>query len=339
MKPGTGLLFLVLLVAACQPQGQGQSRRQCQLFDTCVEVVLFEGEPKHNARLLDTVFRDLAKFQELTDPLRAGGMKRINANLRTGEWTSINPSLYALVRTSLRLYRASDGLVDPALWGAYKQTAGDPAALERLAAARPRMTDIELRGIRVRSRNPGVRLDFGLLTQARAVDLAVEYLQEMGVRRARVSAGHAARVLGEDMGAVRWKPLGKERIRFEAALRDEGGCGLMLEQGRFRAPDTTRTEPALDPASLRPSRRHGAVAVIHERAVDAGAACMALLLAPEAERRRLARRLEVRAAAWADENGAVHHYPDTGDRGRLRLGGAMPPQRLAQAGIAVPNGE
>ena len=143
------------------------------------------------------------------------------------------------------------------------------------------MTDIEVDDFRLRSRNPGVQLDFGAVGKGYGIDLAVRHLRDLGVKNAIVNAGGDLRATG-DHGDRPWR----------VAVRKPGGgsIGYIEVQGdeaiftsgnyeRFRQEETRRYPHILDPRSGWPIRhRLASVSVFHPRCMVADALATALMV-------------------------------------------------------------
>jgi len=295
-------------------------RQVCGPFDTCVEVQIIGDDTASARRGLDTLFADLDRLDAIIQPGRSKGLRRMNALLQTQEWASINPSLYKLVRDSMGFYQASEGLYNPAIMGALLELWGfdrtplpkqppAPEEIEAVLRARARMSDLSLDGIRIRSNNALVKIDFGTLTHGHAVDIAIAYLQSLGIRQARVQIGNTARVLGQGRHG-RWQLTAPRLLPGNGALTfylqdGEAACSLRADD-RYLEHAGQRYHDLLHPETGRPATASRAVAVIHGSATEASAACHALFAAGPASWRRIGSQMRVKDALLTAADGTVH---------------------------------
>jgi len=252
-----------------------------------------------------------------------------------------------VLEAAQRQSRASGGLFNPAigalvaLWGFHSdELPARPPPAERiraLLARRPAMTDLEIRGLRVRSRNPAVRLDFGGSAKGHAVDVAVARLQSLGVRDAMVDAGGDLRVIGRH-GDRPWR-IGIRHPRRAAVL---ASVALAPGEAIFTSGDYERYfiyrgrryHHILDPRSGYPAAGAQSVTVIHDNGLDADAAATALFVAGPEAWPRVARAMGIRYVMMVAADGSVTMNPAMAERLRFEID--PPPPVTVTAPLAAP---
>lgn len=327
-RPLLWLLPALLVLAGCQREPEIY-RDRLLVFGTLVELSLYGVSEREGRAASERLQQQMQRQHRDWNPWQPGQLADLNAALASGREGVAGPELLTLIQRARTLSETSGGLFNPAigrlieLWGfnradeAMPAAPPEPAALAPLLAAQPRMSDLQLTGNRVRSRNPAVQLDFGASAKGYAVDLALATLQELGVPAAIVNAGGDLRALGRP-GARRWR----------IGIRDPRGPGVMasveLEDGesvftsgdyeRFFEHQGMRYHHILDPRTGRPARGVSSVTVIHDDATTADAAATALFIAGPREWPRVARAMGIRQVMLVDDQGRVFLSPAMAER-------------------------
>lgn len=303
--------------------------RECDLLDTCVEIQLADPQHENSKQILDTLVGDIRYLDKIVHPTHSNGMRRINGLLRTGEWASINPSMLRLVQHSLQLFRKTGGLFNPALgdlvqlWGfdsADHDSRRQPPskqAIAKVLAAQPRMTDIVLDGIRLRSSNPAVQLHFGVLLHGHAADIAENYLRSVNIASAKIMVGNTTRVIGKN-GDRPWYAtvvnIPSQRDKVDVALADGEAICSLRNTDRYFDYQGKRYHNILDPRSGYPADASRATVVIHDNAAQAAVACYALFIAGPRHWHDTARRMGIHYGLLVDSNNVVHLNPAMAQR-------------------------
>ncbi len=325
------LLAAAALLAGCAREPEAR-RYSFLAMGTVVELSL-HGVPEALAeRAHRALEADFAYMEATWHAWRPGALGRVNALLATGHWFSAAPSVLPLIVEGRALARATGGLFDPgigrlvALWGFHGDDPGGERPpppeeeIAKLVAARPSILDLEVEGIRVRSRNPAVRLDFGAFAKGLAVDRAVERLRRMGVANALVNAGGDLRVLGRH-GERPWR-IGIRAPRgggILAALEAADGEAIFTsgDYERYFTWRSRRYHHILDPRTGRPARGLVSVTVVHDDGSEADAYATALFVAGPRGWAALAARLGLRQVLVVDEQGRLHATPEMARRLRI----------------------
>ncbi len=320
-------IFIAIGLTGCAPDIY---REQRFVFGTLVEIQIAGVETAAARDAAANVFADFRYLHTALHPWRAGSLGRVNALLATTEWSSVSLSNLPLIKESKRLYTLSDGLFNPAMgklvafWGFHSdelptQPPSD-SQIDALLAQRPTMDDVTLDGIRLRSSNPAVKLDFGGIAKGHAVDIGISRLRAAGIDNAIINAGGDLRVIGD-----------KDGVPWRVGVRDPRGQGVLAwldvngEESVFTSGDYERSfeyegrryHHILDPRTGRPARGAVSVTVIHGRATEADAAATALIVAGPTRWHDIARALGIRYVMLVDANGTVHMNPKMAERIRF----------------------
>ncbi len=236
------------------------------------------------------------------------------------------PGVLPIFQDAARLSELSEGLFNPAignlvrLWGFHSDTfeahLPDPAAIDKLVKANPRMTDLVLEGLTLTGTNPAVRIDLGGYAKGYALDLAADYLKSQGVKNALINIGGNVMALG-DKGGTPWK-VGIQHPRKAGALavlelRDGEAIGTSGDYQRFFEVDgkgggKKRYCHLIDPRTGWPADRARAVTVIaggpHAGTLS-DVASKPLFIAGPADWRRLATKMGINQALFVAADGTI----------------------------------
>jgi FAD:protein FMN transferase len=329
------LALLSTLLSACREQTPAHTAR-FPAFGTLVDLYLVGASPSQAERATQAVKRDFAFASDAFRPDRPGPLYRVNALLPKGEAFAAPPSVLPLIKEGQAYARQSQDLFNPAigrmleLWGFVpnappSHAPPDPDRIEELVAARPRMSDIHIEGIRLRCDNPAVSLDFRSFAVGYAIDVAIAHLAEMGIRNAMVSARGNLRVIGDRAGRP-WR----------VTIRSASGGGVFAtvlmggDESLFTAAGHDRTffydgktyHDILDPRTGYPAGRTSSVAVITKSAAAAAAVADALFVAGPAAWHEVAERMAIPYVLLIDRAGTVHMNPAMARRVQLLDQGA-----------------
>jgi len=269
----------------------------------------------------------------------AGSLSRVNAMLAEGEPFAAAPSVLPLVKRGAELSRLSGGLFNPAigklvaLWGfaGNEPPKGPPpndAAIRAILDQHPSMADIRIEGLKMQTRNPAVKLDFGAFAKGYAVDHAIAILREAGIQNAVVNAGGDLRAIGRH-GDRPWR-IGirhPHKAGILASVEVEGDESVFTsgDYERYFDWQGTRYDHIIDPRTGYPAQGLSSVTVFARQADLADAAATALFVAgPKMEDwLPVARAMGITGVMLVDEKGGVQITP--GIRERLHFEPAFEP--------------
>ncbi len=251
------------------------------LFHHEVEIVLYSTDRDLARRTIEAVTHDLKLIDGFTDANKAKPMSRINALLQSGEWFSVNPSLYELIRQSQEYFHSTRGIFNPAALGALRQAWGfyqetprpELKKINHLVKQDLTMRDIEIKGIRVRGRKADLKLDFDLLAVGYAIDSQLDHMEELGILQAALRIGPITGALGNVPQSIPLDSPGKKITLASGEVM----CQFSARDSRF--PNQGR----LDPRSAWPVKPIPTIVVIHNNARTASVACAALSIASDDE--------------------------------------------------------
>ncbi len=332
-----GLLccLMLLLPSGCRRADPVYNTRFLA-FGTLMDLSLVGVEPQKAEEVAQLLEQDFAFMQGAWHAWEPGPLGRVNQLLPTGKFFAAPPSILPLLRKSQQLARQTDDLFNPAigkliaLWGFHTDAPAcrpppDARAIRNLVRADPKMSDIEVRGIEIRSKNPAVQLDFGAIGKGYGIDLAIDHLRELGIRNAIVNAGGDLRAIGDRSGHP-W------RI---AIRHPNGGVFAILQiagdESVFTSGDYERNfiyegktyHHIIDPRTGWPAEGTRSVTVVHSDATTADAAATALFIAGSEGWYPIARRLGIRYVLLLDSQGRIHMNPAMAKRVQL-LEGDLP---------------
>lgn len=326
-------IALLLFLAGCarEPLYQAQS----YVFGTLVEVTI-HGEEEARARVLaNHVLQD---FQGLHQRLHAwqpdSDLYRLNEALASGpEPVAISSELAQILSHATAMSQQSGGLFNPAIggliqqWGFQRDTFTpvkiDAGAIRRLVQANPQMSDIVVEAGQAYSRNPAVRVDLGGYAKGYALDRAVRYLRQQGVKNALINIGGNVIALGRH-GDTPWR-VGIQHPRQPGPiamldLPDGWAIGTSGDYQRFFEQDGQRYCHLIDPGSGYPTQHVQAVTILVPPGPEAGmlsdVATKPIFIAPMSQRAAMAARMGVQHVMVVDGEGSI--FVSAGMQARLR---------------------
>jgi FAD:protein FMN transferase len=316
-------LLLVLLLGGC---GARLHKQQSYVFGTLVEITVYGEQQDKARRVTDRVLRDFDEMHGTLHAWQPGPLETLNGALARAApgrpaRAQLSPQLAAMLSDASRLSEQSEGLFNPAignlvrLWGFHSDTFAprlpDPKEIERLAQARPSMSDLKIDGILLEGRNPEVRLDLGGYAKGYALDLAAAYLKSQGVNNALINIGGNILALGKK-GSQPWR-VGIQHPRRAGALatlelHDGEAIGTSGDYQRFFEVGGKRYCHLIDPRSGRPADQTQAVTVL-ARGPQAGTlsdvASKPLFIAGPADWPRMAKKMGIHEALYIAADGSV----------------------------------
>ncbi len=292
---------------------------RCNIFDACINIE-FESKTS-GAEIVATIENDLDYLVSILNPVDSRPMLRLNSLLRSGEWASVNPSVFTLVTKSKEYYKSSLGYFNPArngllmrLWNitANSET-GAPAlppskkAYESVARSAATMDDIELQGIRVRSTNTNIALDFGTLLHGYTVDMVFDYLKTTGAKNIRVALGNTIRVSTKENTPhiENVKSLSGKTGATAVAMKDGEALCVSRLDGDNETLGGPRYTTVFNPKTGKPTADTGAVIVIHQNAMIANAACQALFNAGPTGWQKVDKSMQTIASLYLSTTGKL----------------------------------
>ncbi|TVT59003.1 MAG: FAD:protein FMN transferase [Azoarcus sp. PHD] len=273
LAAGFGRLRAALFVLVCALLLGGCARPQIfhqesYVFGTRVDVAVY-GEDKAQADAASAlVLREFDRLHRAYHAWEPSELTALNEAIARGESLEVSEELATMLRDAQRMAAAGDELFDPALgslialWGFHTDTfvpvRPDPEKLAALVAARPRMSDLDIDGRRVSSRNPAVQLDLGGYAKGYALDRAATLLREQGITNALINIGGNVMALGKK-GDQPWR-IGIQHPRAPAPLAtmplyDGEAVGTSGDYQRYFELDGERYAHLLDPRTGQPA--HG----------------------------------------------------------------------------------
>ena len=290
------------------------------VFGTLVEITLWGATQDQSDRAfteLQHLFNGMHRDWHAWEP---GRLTEINQAFANGHWIEADADIVEMIRRSQLIEQRSDGRFNAAigslirLWGFHTSdypVIGPPptqASIDEILTHRPSSMDIQIDGLRVRSENPHVQLDFGGIAKGYAVDLAIEHVRELGIANAIVNAGGDLRAIGRH-GDRPWnvavkKPgggiIGTVQVRGDEALFTSGNYE------RFRQDQHKRYPHILDPRSGWPVNDVASVTLITSEGIVADAVATALVVAGLDEWTLVARAFQLGQVLVVDESGVVY---------------------------------
>jgi len=316
------LALITLLPTGCEQQEQVITTKFLA-FGTLIDLSIAGVSREQADKATAAIEKDFAWMHKSWHAWDPGPLGRTNRLISEGVTFATPPSVLELIRQGIQLSIESDHLFNPAIgnlidaWGFHgDDPAGhrppDPEKLAKLLQMNPRMTDLVLNGINLRSTNPNVKLDFGAFGKGFGIDLAIDHLRQLGIENAIINAGGDLRAIGSPAGRP-WK----------IAIRHPSGTGVLAsieasgDESVFTSGDYERNfnwkgkryHHIIDPRTGYPAVGTKSVTVIHPNAATADAAATALFVAGPDDWYRIAKKMGIKYVLLVDSEDKVHMNP------------------------------
>lgn len=277
------LVIYFLFLAACSPK-EPLYNTQSYVFGTLIDITIY-GETEATSQAISNEI--ILNFQQLHQRLHAwrpSQLKSLNTAFAQGTTpVSIAPDIARMISDSTTLSIKSNGAFNPSIgglieaWGfhrdAFEPVPIDKEKIKGLLEAKPQMTDIVMSNDEVFSNNPKVQLDFGGYAKGYALDSALTYLREQGVKNALVNIGGNIIALGKH-GDKPWR-VGIQHPRKPSAiatldLENGWAIGTSGDYQRYFESGGKRYCHIIDPATGYPAEGVQAVTVLIAPQSNAG---------------------------------------------------------------------
>jgi len=321
------VLLLTTALSACSKKAE-EHHHSSLYFGTLIDITLYGvSAEKANAAFqqLDT---DFALLHIMWSPWEAGPLTRVNNLIKTGGAFSVSPSILTLVEKSTPISANTDNLFNPAighlinLWQFHKYDSPNPQppsdeAIQALLKQRPLLSDLKTDGIKMRSENTAVSLNFGAYAKGYAIDLEMQVLKDMGINHAIINAGGDLKAIGSH-GARPWHiAIQHPRKRTWLAQIDSQSEQSIFTSGdyeRFYLYKNRRYHHILDPRTGYPAQGTQSVTVLHTDSGLADAAATALFIAGPEHWMKIARKLKLKEVMFIDHSGSIFVTPEMHER-------------------------
>jgi len=317
------ILLLLPCLSSCDTAPQQQQHSSLH-FGTLIDITLYDVSDKQAALAFEKMDENFAYWHRAWSPWEAGSLSRFNSLIKTQKSFSLGPSIFPLIEKSTELSIKTDGLFNPAigklinLWQIHRHDDPDikpPTAkeIDYLVKQNPKLEDLKIDGIKIRSENPAVALNFGAFAKGYAIDLQMQVLKNMGIKNAIINAGGDLKAIGSH-GDRPWHiAIRHPRMNSWLAKIETHGEESVFTSGdyeRYYIYENKRYHHILDPRSGYPAKQTQSVTVIHTDSGLADAAATALFVAGPRQWLKIATKLGLKQVMLIDQNGIIHVTPE-----------------------------
>ena len=323
-------LLLGVLLSGCSHTPEVQ-QHTILAFGTIIDITLYDVDAQKAEIIFNKLEDDYKTMHAAWSPWVDGSLMRMNKLIATGAEFSAAPSVLPLIKLSIPLEQKTNHLFDPAinrlirLWEFHRHDdpdihPPDDKLIQEIVAKQPRLTDLHIDGVRMRSDNPDVELNFGAVAKGYAIDLNIEYLKSMGVKNAVINAGGDLKSIGTH-GDRPWR-IGirdprKDGVIASIETHGEEAVFTSGDYERFYFYKGKRYHHILDPRTGYPAQGSESVTVIHRDSAMADAAATALFVAGPDQWYEIAKNLGLHDVMLIDSKGQIHITPSM--RKRIEL--------------------
>ncbi|NMG45453.1 FAD:protein FMN transferase [Aromatoleum toluvorans] len=266
------LLCTTLLAACTRPE---LYKQEAYVFGTRVDLTVY-GEPRETAEAaMAEVLREFDRLHRAYHAWQPSELTALNDAIARGEVATVSNELATMLTDARKLSETGDGLFNPAMgaliemWGFHADEfvprRPDPAALQAVLHAAPRMSDLIITGNQVESRNPAVKLDLGGYAKGYALDRAAAILHAKGIENALINIGGNVMALGKK-GDSPWR-IGLQHPREPQPLAtlplyDGEAIGTSGDYQRYFELDGKRYSHLIDPRTGGPAEASQSMSVL-----------------------------------------------------------------------------
>ena len=316
-------LALISALTACESQ-QKEFHHSILEFGTIIDITLYDVDRERANTIFNALDHDFKLQHNAWTPWAASSLSRVNLLIPTEKKFSIGPSIIPLIQQSIQLGETTEDLFNPAigklinLWAFHKHEDPDvmppkAAHIQQLVKQSPKMSDLSLDGVHLQSSNPDVQLNFGAFAKGYAIDQAMTYLKESGIKHAIINTGGDLKAMGHH-GDRPWR-IGIRHPRKNGVIasietRGEESVFTSGDYERLYIHNGQRYHHILDPRTGYPAQRTQSVTVIHTNSGLADAAATALFIAGPEEWIKIARKLKLTQVMLIDNKGIIHITPE-----------------------------
>jgi thiamine biosynthesis lipoprotein len=233
----TLLIFLIVLITACQKPPEQLIKKQYFIFGTIVEVLVWHNDKQLVDKALTDVETELNGMHTQWHAWKPGRLHEVNKAIRNAQSFNLTEEEARFIKLTAELSKKSLGNFNPAsgqlinLWGFhtedYPMTEPPPNQSDILKYLEnmPVMADIIIENDQITSQNSLIWLDFGGVAKGYAIDKAINILKNHGIINAIVNAGGDLRSIGSK-GDKNWqvairKPNSDEILAVISVQGDE----------------------------------------------------------------------------------------------------------------------
>ncbi len=316
--------FLLVLSACNKPENKKIIKDSQFIFGTIVDVTLYGDHSMRANEALKSIRHDFKTLQKSWNPWDDRALARVNKLIKTTEWFSYNPIIHTLLTDGKKYSKLSQNLFNPTmagltkLWGFHSSEnmlSQPPIDLDikALLAHKTSMQDIQLKGIKMKSNNPNIILDFGGMAKGLAVELAINDLKKYNIHNAIINAGGDIKVIGSH-GNKPWHigirhPREKNNILAGVDLYSNESIFTSGDYERYFIYNGVRYHHILDPRTGYPTTETMSVTVIHPNAALADAAATALFVAGPKKWHEIAQSMAIKFVLLIDQQGNIYMNP------------------------------
>jgi thiamine biosynthesis lipoprotein len=306
--------------------------RKLEILGTYAEVIISKAPKEKALEAITDAEADLQAFDKIGYTFEEEcELNRLNEALANGDAFEASDELVELIRISTKLSNKSKGLFNPAvgeltaLWeyhctsepcpeSPYPDEVMELVKKKNMSVLKhkPRMSDININGNAISSKNRYLKLEFGDVIRGFAMDKVIEHLKDMDIENAMIDIGPSVRIIGKKGEHPWWVGLydasGKHII---------GTIGLSDDNAVVTAPSLTKSfsdkgtiyRHVVHPDTGLPVKDISSVTVVHKSAAVADVTATALMIAGLDNWKSVAKTMNVSAILLFTNDGTIYLSP------------------------------
>ena len=309
-----------LLLAGCSKPRPRIVEEGFTLFNLPITLRFADTSPALVNHAVNTAAGIIEPLYHRIHPWKPSDLTRLNHALARHGQAETTPEIIELIEVSQRLFKATDGVFDPAIggliaaWGFHNSHVDRSHAppsdsfLDQWLTHAPSMADVTVAGTTVTVSNRRVQFDFNAIAEGFAARKIIRAIEKLGVKNCVFDPGGDLTVIGA-AGDRPWR-LGIENPLHHGVL---GGIDLRGEQALFSSGDYEHRflykgksySHIINPRTARPVRGIAGTTVLTKDPVIADGAATALMMLEPTEAAPVAHRLALEGCLLMEDNGQL----------------------------------
>ena len=223
--------FLLLLAISVSVNAEWQTE-DAAIMGTTIRVEVWHTDASVRQQGIDKVIEEMERINRLMSPyIEQSQLSKINKYAHEGP-VEVDRDLFELIERSIEFSQLSNGAFDityASVGHLYNYRKEIKPSAEEVAAAKLlidyKNLVLDKEQLTVSYLKHGVKIDLGGIAKGFAVDQSIQYLRDLGIKHALVSAGGDTRLLGDRRGRA-WlvgirDPANTEEVIVMLPLQDE----------------------------------------------------------------------------------------------------------------------
>jgi FAD:protein FMN transferase len=303
------ILILIFFLTGCFQNETVQKKDY--IFGTIVEVTIYGETEDTAAHAIELVFNEFHRLHRYLHPWKKSIVQDINKSIKNQEiYTTQDQEIFSIINHNIELELKTHGYFNPAIgkliqaWGFHAEQFStdrpNSNLINNLQRNLPHMSEINIHGGYISSKNKNIQLDLGGYAKGYALDQAKKILSENNINNALINIGGNILALGLH-GDRNWV-VGIQNPRkpnsiASIILKPGWSIGTSGDYQKYFIVDNQRYSHLIDPNTGYPANNSQSATILLPPAESSGTLSdvysKPLFIAPEKLKHSLAKELGI----------------------------------------------